>query len=125
MAAQQDYSQLKCFINGNPLIQITSLSKATNAGLQRIDLLNEGLGGFSNGSGDVTIEIGYVVPIGGTEEEFDRMCAGHEFVDMQMFLGRQSYAGRGKIENNSVSQSVNAAVEGKLTWLGELKPFAT
>lgn len=123
--AVQDYAQLKCFVNGNPLIQVTSVSKTTNAGIQRIDLLNEGLGGFTNSSGEVTIEVGYVVPIGGLEEEFDRMCVNREFVDIQLFLGRQSYAGRGKIENNRISQSTNAAVEGSFSWMGEFKPFAT
>lgn len=107
------------------MIQLTSISKTTNAGIQRVDVLNEGLAGFTNGSGDVTVELGYVVPIGGQEEEFDRMCSNHEFVDLQIFMGRQSYAGRGKFENNHVRMNTNQAIEGTVTWLGERKPFAT
>jgi len=123
--ALQQYAQLKLFINGTPVIQLTSLSKTTNGGKQRIDLLNEGLSGFTIGSGDVTIEIGYVVPSGGQEIEYDRMAASDEFVDLQMFQGRQKYVGRGQVESNRTSQSVNAAVEGTCTWMGELKPFST
>jgi hypothetical protein len=121
--ALQDYAQKKAFYNGSPITQITSVSMTTNSGNVRVDLLNEGLGGFTNGTGDVTIEIGFAVPIGGTEFTFQQDAANHEFVDLQVFIGRLSYTGRGKIESCQISQSTGAAIEGTFTWLGELKPF--
>jgi hypothetical protein len=123
VASLQDYAQLKAFYNGSPITQITSIRITTNSGNVRVDLLNEGLGGFTNGTGDVTIEIGFAVPVTGLEFDYQQDAANHEYVDLQIFIGRASYAGRGKIETNDISQSTGAAVEGTFTWVGELKPF--
>lgn len=118
--ALQDGASLKVFVNGNPLEYVTSISRTTEAGIQRIETL-EGLAGFTNGSGAVTIELGFSVPIGGTEVDFHGMAARREYVDMQVFEGRRSYAGRGKFENVSISQSVGGATEGTVSWTGELR----
>jgi hypothetical protein len=83
----------------------------------------DGLGGFSSGSGAVTIEVGFAVPIGGTEFDFQQDCANRAYVDFQVFVGRHSYAGKGKIENVSISRSSGASTEGTFTWTGELRPF--
>lgn len=124
MAAQQDYARGGVFYNSAWLEQITSFELTTNSGNQRIDLLNEGLGGFTPGSGDVSITIGFVIPIGGTEATFQEDCANKAFVDLQIPIGKKDYVGRGKIESVSISQSVNAAMEGTLTWIGELAPLS-
>jgi hypothetical protein len=121
--ALQDYAKLAILYNGNALTQLTSLEHETNSGQQRIDLLNEGLSGFTPGSGDCTINIGYAVPIGGAEATFQEDCASGTYVTLQMFQGVKSYIGRGKILNNKVSQSTNNPVEGTCQWLGELKPI--
>lgn len=121
--ALQDYSKLAVFINGNLLSQVTSINHVTNSGNIRIDLLNEGLAGFTPGSGDCTLELGFVVPAGGPEENFQGICQAREFVDVQVSLGSLDYAGRGKFENVNVSQSVNASVEGTVSWTGEFAPF--
>ena len=121
--ALQDYARLAVFYNDSLLTQITSASLTTNAGNQRVDLLNEGLGGFTPGPGDVTIEVGFVVPAGGTEEEFQEDCALKNFVKMQVPVGRKDYVGRGKIDTVSISQSTGASVEGSFTWIGELAPL--
>ena len=71
----------------------------------------------------VTIEIGFAVPIGGQEFDFQQACANRAYVDMQVFIGRNSYAGRGKIETVNISQSVGGTTEGTLTFTGELKAF--
>jgi hypothetical protein len=118
--AQQDYARLAAFLDDNLLTQVTSISLTTNSGNQRVDLLNEGLGGFTPGSGDCTIEIGFVVPAGGLEEEFQQKCANRDFVKMQVPVGSKDYVGKGKIDTVSISQSVSASVEGSLTWIGEL-----
>lgn len=118
--ALNDYSQLAATMDGNPLTQVTSISMTTNSGDQRVDLLNEGLGGFTPGSGDVTIEIGYVIPIAGTEDEFQQKCARRDFVTMQVWRAGKSYMGHGKILTDQFSQSVNGSVEGSFTWTGEV-----
>jgi hypothetical protein len=123
MAVQTDYAQLKAFYNGSPITQITSCSLNTEAGNQRVELMGEGLGGWTTGSGACTIEIGFVIPIGGQEFDYQQDCANHAFVDMQIFIGRNSYAGRGKISSHSVSQGTGAVTEGTFTWDGELKPL--
>lgn len=108
-------------MDGSVLVQITSCSITWNSGNQRVDLLNEGLGGFTPGSGDCQIELGFAVPIGGLEEDYvDKLVEG-DYVTMQIPVGRKDYAGKGKIDSVQISQSVNASVEGTLTWNGELK----
>jgi hypothetical protein len=121
MAVQTDYAQLKGFYNGSPITQITSLSLNTEAGNQRVELMGEGLGGWTTGSGACTIEVGFVVPIGGQEFDFQQDCANHAFVDLQVFVGRNSYAGRGKLDSVNISQATSAVSEGTFTWSGELK----
>lgn len=120
--ALQDYAQLKGFYNDSPITQVTSLEVVTEAGNQRVELL-EGLGGYTHAGGTVTINVGFVVPIGGQEFNFQQDCANHAFVKLQIFIGRNSYAGLGKIDSVNISQSVGAVAEGSFTWTGELKPF--
>jgi hypothetical protein len=121
--ALSDYARLGIIYNGNALTQVTSVGMTTNSGQNRVDLLNEGLAGFTPGSGDVTIDIGYAIPIGGPEATYQQDCATGTYVTMQVFEGALSYIGRGKIMTNGVSQSVNAAAEGTCQWMGELKPI--
>jgi hypothetical protein len=124
VAALQDYARLGCFYNGSWLEQITSIEMATNGGQQRVDILNEGLGGFTPGSGDVTVTIGFAIPIGGTEATFQEDCSNGSYIDLQIPIGKKDYVGRGKLESVSMSQSVNAAAEGTFTWIGELAPLS-
>lgn len=121
--ALQDYARLAVFVNGSLLSQVTSINHVTEAGNIRIDLLNEGLGGFTPGSGSCTLEIGIVVPAGGPEENFQAICHAREFVDVQVSMGSLDYAGRGKFDTVSLSQSVNASLEGTVSWTGEFAPF--
>lgn len=120
--ALQNYAKLGVFYNGNAITQLTSASHVTNSGQQRVDLM-EGLGGFTPGPGDVTIEIGFAVPIGGTEDDFQEDCANGEFVTIQFGCGRKFYIGQGKLQTVSISGSAGANTEGTFTWIGELKPM--
>lgn len=120
----QDYVNLSVFYNGNPLTQITSISFNTQSGQQRIELLNQGVGGFTPGSGSVEIEVGFVVPIGGTEDTFQEDCSNGAFVTLQIPVGAKDYIGRGKIMEVKISQSTNAVTEGSFSWTGQLKPIA-
>ena len=121
--ALQDYAILKVFVNGDPLTQLTRCLQRTESGQIRVDILETGLAGWTPGSGNCQIELGYAVPIGGPEENFQAMSVSGEFVDFQMFQGKLTYTGRGKIMNAEVSQSVNAATEGSCMWEGEFKAF--
>jgi hypothetical protein len=121
--ATQDYAEIKGLFNGSPAIQVTSLGIQTESGIQPVQLLNEGLGGFTNGSGLVTIEVGFVVPIGGQEFDFQQICARREYCTWQFFVGRNSYNGKGKINNVNITQSTDAVTSGTLTWTGPLKAF--
>lgn len=119
--ALQDYGRLPVFYNGAAITQLTSVEATFNSGQNKVDLLNEGLGGFTPGSGEVTIRIGIAMPIGGTEYAYIENTVDGAFVDLQLGLGAKAYAGRGKIMNSSLHQSVNASVEGTIEWLGEFK----
>ncbi len=118
-----DFAKLSCFYNGNFLAVLTSISITTESGQQRVDLLNEGLAGFTPGSGSVEIEIGFAVPIGGLEDTFQEDCANGAIVEMQVTVGPKDYIGLGKIMNVKISQTTAQNVEGSFTWSGQLKPI--
>lgn len=118
-----DFAKLSVFYNGNALTSLTSISFTTESGQQRVDLLNEGLAGFTPGSGSVEIEIGFAVPIGGTQETFQEDAANGAIVEMQVPVGNVDYIGLGKIMNVKISQSTSQNVEGSFTWSGQLKPM--
>jgi len=67
MATLQDHARLAIFVDQTVQIEITSIQMTTNSGQNRVDLLNEGLAGFTPGSGDVNLQIGFAVPKGGQE----------------------------------------------------------
>lgn len=122
--AQQDYAQFKAFLNGAPILNVTSVGINTESGVQPVQLLGEGLGGWTSGSGQVTIELGILIPIGGQEHPFQQMCSGEEFVEMQVFVGRESYNGRGKFTAVNLTHSTDAVASGTVTFTGPKKPFA-
>jgi len=119
--ALQDYAKIPVFYNGGSVMQYTSIRMTTNSGQQRVDLLQEGLAGFTPGSGDTEIELGIAIPIGGPEYDYQQDCASGAYVTFQVGVGKVGYIGRGKIQSTQINQSVNAASEGTVTWLGELK----
>lgn len=108
-------------MDSNVLTQITKLDAEWDSGQQRVDLLNEGLAGFTPGSGDVKITVGFVVPIGGLEDDYVGKLVVGQYVAMQMFIGPKDYNGNGKLMNIKIGQSVNASTEGTAEWMGELK----
>lgn len=121
--ADADFARLGLIYSGNALAKITSLEMMTDAGLQRVDTLIEGFTGWSDGSGSVTLTIGFVIPIGGPEAEFQQHCARKEIVECEFFVGALTYVGRGKVKTVRFSQSVNAAAEGTAEWEGQIKPI--
>jgi hypothetical protein len=123
MATLQDHARLAIFVDQVVQIEVTSIQMTTNSGQQRVDLLNEGLAGFTPGSGDVSLQVGFAVPKGGQEYPWQQKCASGEYVSMQVILGATQYVGLGKFMDVSINQSVNASVEGTANWVGELKPL--
>ncbi len=118
-----DFAKLNAFYKGNWLTTLNSISISTESGQQRVDLLNEGLAGFTPGSGSVEIEIGFAVPIGGLQDTFQEDCANGVIVEMQIPIGGKDYIGLGKVMSVKISQSTSQNVEGTFTWSGQLKPI--
>lgn len=123
MAALTDFAKLAVFVDGGYIQYITSCELAADAQNQRIDVLNEGLAGYSGGSGVVTINLGFVVPIGGLEVDYWGKCVRKEYVEFQVWVGGQKYAGKGKINTCNISQQVNSPTDGTMTWEGEFRPL--
>lgn len=121
--ALQNYARNKVLADGTELTQVTSMQMTTSSGNQPVNLMTEGLGGFTEGSGMVAIEIGYAIPISGTEFDYQAKTANKDFVTLQVVSGANSYTGTGKFDEDSFSQSSGANAEGTVTWTGELKPF--
>jgi len=121
MATLVDHARLVLFVDGAYTIEVTSIQITTNSGQNRVDLLNEGLAGFTPGSGDVSLQIGFAVPKGGQEFPWQQRCATGTYITMQVKIGSVDYFGFGKLLDVSINQTVNASVEGTANWLGELK----
>ncbi len=119
MASLQAFARLPLFIAGTYQRYITSVQAEWDSGQQRVDVLNEGLAGFTPGSGAVTITIGYAVPIGGLEYDDVSNVVDGTIVPIQLGVGAKSYAGNGVMTNTGISQNVGASVEGTVTWIGE------
>lgn len=123
MGQLQDYASLPLWLDGARITQLTGITMTTNGGQQRVDLLVEGLGGFTPGAGDVTLEITFAVPIGGQEYPYQQKAANGDYVQAQVGVGKDAYTGTGKIMDARVGQSTGASVEGTATWTGQLKPM--
>lgn len=117
----QDYALLKLFYNGAPVTQITRINRVLNANNQPIMVLGEGLTGYTDGSGECTIDWDAPIPIGGTEFDYEGDLAAKHFVDMQVFVGSRSYAGRGKLQQATTSQEQGATASIAVSWQGEFK----
>lgn len=121
--ANQDYASFKTFFNSSPVMQTTGVGVKTESGVTPVQLLAEGLGGWADGSGSVTLSISIVIPIGGQEHDFQQICARKEFCEFQVYIGRNSYTGRGKILSVDLSHQAGDTASGTVEWQGPLKPF--
>lgn len=118
--AQNDYATLGFSVNGIQMQEITSISKSTESGQLEIFTLARGLAGFSPGQGKVTVSVGYLLPIGGFEFNFDDAIANGTPVTIQIWGGPHSYGGSGKFVSGECSQSTGAAFAGTVTFTGTL-----
>lgn len=117
--ALNDYAKLVLFMDGTNITQLTSVEAEWDSGQQPVNLLVEGLGGFTPGSGSVNVTIGYAVPIGGLEYAYLKKLVQGAYIDLQLGVGSEAYAGRGKIMTSRIGQSTGASVEGTATWSGQ------
>jgi hypothetical protein len=111
------------FIDGQHLIQISQISVEMENGEQQVFTLNEGLAGFSPGSGITNVTINYIIPASGFEFNFADAVHGRGYHTVQVAAGATDYIGEGKFLNNSISQSTGAASEGTVSFSGEFAPF--
>lgn len=126
MATLRDHARLQLIVDQNVQIEITSIQMTTNSGQQRVDLLNEGLAGFTPGSGDVSLQVGFAVPLATSDQtvyNWQAKCANGDYVACQVIMGDKQYAGVGKFLDVAINQTVNASVEGTANWLGQLTPM--
>ena len=121
--ALEDFARLALFANGSPQKKLTSVQHRTESGQISVDLMNEGLCGWTPGSGRCRITIGYAVPLSGVEFPWQAKCVSGELIKLQLAQGPDVYVGTGKCIDTDVSQSVNASTEGTAEWEGEFKPF--
>lgn len=120
MSEMQDYGGLPLFFNGVKLRQLTSVELTLNSGQTSVDLLNDDLGGFSPGAGRANINGGFVVPVGGMEEDFTEPLVEGQYVTMQVPIGNKTYAGRGKLITMSIGKDAGSPNAGTFEWEGQL-----
>jgi hypothetical protein len=118
--ALQDHARLPVFFNSQYLTEVTSIRVSTDSGEQEV-LTLEGLVGFTPGAGLTEITLKCTIPIGGTEAEFQQICANGGYCTMQVGCGSVSYEGTGKILNTDFGQDVNSAADFNVSWKGEKK----
>ncbi len=116
-----EFARLSLFYDGEALVDITSVQATWNSGQQRVDLMTVGLGGFTPGSGDTTIAVGFAIRIGGLEKDYVSDNNNGRLVSLQVNIGNQYYIGQGKLQDVDVSGSAGANTEGTFNWMGELK----
>lgn len=121
----EDYAKPTIFLGpeGGALVkleQIDSLEQATHSGSSVVYVIG-GIGGFADGGGDVTINIGYLIPKGGTEFPFQEACANKLYVAAQVNVGDKAYVGMGKLIDDTMTVSTDKATSGSCQWIGELR----
>lgn len=118
-----DHAQIKLFYNGAP-VKLLRINRAVNANNQPIMVIGEGLVGFADGSGECTMDFDCRIPIGGTEFDFEADLTARAFVDLQVFIGARTYAGRGKLQTVTTTQESGDSSRVSTSWQGEFKPAA-
>lgn len=117
----EDHATLKLFYNGAP-VKLLRVNRAVNANNQPILVIGEGLVGFADGSGECTMDWDCRIPIGGTEFDFEGDLVRKAFVDLQLFVGSRSYAGRGKLQTVTTTQEAGDSSRVSSSWQGQFTP---
>lgn len=110
-------------LDGRQVKQIESIDHETDSGQQIVLLLNEGVGGFTPGSGQTTVSGVLYVPIGGFEEPVQEYCAEGSYHTFQIGLGPKAVVNSGKFQNVKISASTGQATQVSFTFVGDVKAF--
>lgn len=119
----QQFARSTVFFDAVELEHTTSIDFQTVGGWAPVKTIKYGLSGFSPAGGHVTVKVGFAVPIGGPEAEFQPKCVNGEIVALQIPIGSKDYLGNGQILNVDFSQSTDKELIGSFEWMGEIAPL--
>ena len=119
--ALQDTIHVQVLVNSVKLRFLRSVRRSTDSGRQSYDILVEGLGGFSEGSGRTRIDFEYFIPISGPEIDWQGLCVDGSYVTVQLIQGPNVFVGQGKFLTEDFGQSAGDASSGSAAWEGEFK----
>lgn len=119
--ALQDHAVVRVMLNGNPLENITRCTLSTDSGQLPVDVLRQGLAGFTPGAGSTKVDLGYTIPISGSEHDYQGDCAVGAYIKLQVGRADKDFIAVGKILTNEESQSTGSSLEGSISWQGPLK----
>jgi hypothetical protein len=122
MAVLQTYALIQFFVNGAPVVQKTRITRSLTANRTPVNLMGEGLSGYTDGIPELTHEFDAPVPIGGHEFDYEGMLTRNEFVETQIFIGARSYAGLGVIQSAVTTQEAGGAASTAVSWTGAATP---
>jgi hypothetical protein len=121
--AIQDGALLTVQVDGDECDYITSVHLKTDGGKIPIYTL-KGKVMFAKGAGKLELSIGYSVPVGGFEVNFQKFAAELGRHTIQIDCGGNCLIAEGEFLTDSIGRSANAATEGTCDWQGELSSFS-
>lgn len=115
-----DHLRLACIIDGVFQVKVQNFSVNGNSGRQAVETL-EGLAGFTPGSKTLEVNGTWAVPVGGPEFDFMTAAANGTIHEIQIPIGVKTIISKGVFLTAGFSQSVNAATEHTMTFMGEFE----
>jgi hypothetical protein len=117
----KDFGKLRAWVDEAFLVFISNIEKVTESGNIPITILNEGLAGFTDGSGSTTINFTYYVPRTGFEFNFEQAVEEKGIHSVQLTVSGHNVLLKGKFMTSNISQSTDQAVTGTASFMGSLK----
>lgn len=121
--AQQQFARGTLFFDGVELETTTSIGHETHGGWAPVRTIKFGLSGFCPTGGHCTCNVGFAVPLGGTEAAYQEKCVEGAIVALQLTIGGKDYLGNGQILNVKFDQSTDKELTGSFDWMGEIAPL--
>lgn len=120
----QDFGRMVTFLDGNEIKLAESFEHETDAGQQPVLVLNEGLVGFTPGTGQCNLSGTLYVPIGGFEDNIQKWAVEGSYHTFQTGIGKNVVINTGKFTNVKLSQSANASAQITYQFVADKKPFS-
>lgn len=117
MPVMQNGLKLRLLVDGVHQLLQSEIQLQIDGQNQPLEVL-EGLVGFTNGSGRVTITGTAIVPRGGPEFDYVTAVAERSFHDLQVPLGQKSYIDNGLFDQATLGASTGKGTEISFTWIG-------